>query len=135
LFAIITGGFIYIFLRPAEPEFFNWFNRIGFDTWLTGIRERSLNFYNFFPKWIVFSLPGGLWAFAYSLFILNIWTGSTSIMKYFWFMSIPVLIFGFEILQFTGALRGTFCLNDIIWGAIGIIAAIAMVYMRNMKKK
>lgn len=56
-------------------------------------------------------------------------------MKYFWFMSIPVLIFGFEILQFTGALRGTFCLIDIIWGAIGILAAIAMVYLRIMEKK
>ncbi|MCK5506213.1 MAG: hypothetical protein KAJ10_13695, partial [Thermodesulfovibrionia bacterium] len=66
--------------------------------------------------------------FGYTLIVLRIWKGSNSFMKYFWFMSIPVLVFGFEVLQLTGDLQGTFCLNDIIWSAIGIKIGFITVY-------
>jgi hypothetical protein len=124
--AVIAGGLIYILFRPSEPVFFNWFNTLGFEGWFSAIRDKSLFIGYFLPDWIVYSLPNGLWAFGYTSIVLCIWTGSNSVLKYFWFLTIPVLVFGFELLQLRGNLHGTFCLNDIIWSAIGI--AIGCLY-------
>ncbi len=118
--AVFAGGLIYILFRTTEPLFFNWFSQLGIENWIYSVREKSLIIYSFLPQWIVYSLANGLWAFAYTLIVLCIWTGSNSFLKYFWFFSIPVLVFGFEVLQLTGDLQGTFCLNDILWSAIGI---------------
>jgi hypothetical protein len=76
------------------------------------------------PKWIVYSLPNGLWAFAYALLITGIWSDSKSCVKYFWMGSIPVLVLGFEILQYPGIIRGTFSMQDIALGIAGITVGI-----------
>lgn len=102
LIALIGGGSIYILFRPVEAKFFNWFTIIESRNWLFIIREESLSVIGFLPPWILYSLPNGLWAFAYTLIIMYLWTRSKSLMKYFWFGSIPVLVFGFEILQLIG---------------------------------
>ncbi len=129
--AVFAGGLIYILFRPVEPVFFNWFRIVGIENWLFTIREKSLSIYSFLPQWIVYSFTNGLWAFAYTLIVLCIWTGSNSFLKYFWFLSIPLLVFGFEVLQLTGDLQGTFCLNDITWGAIGITIGFITAYIIN----
>lgn len=128
IFAILAGGFIYVLFRPVEPIFFNWLGAIGFENWLGTIREKSLSINQSMPAWMVYSLPNGLWAFAYTILILAIWKGSHSPVKYVWFLSIPVLILGFELLQFTGDLPGTFCVYDLLWGATGITLGIFTVY-------
>jgi hypothetical protein len=122
--SVFLGGLIYVFFRPSEPIFFNWFNSLGVGNYLDFIREKSTVISPFMPEWIVFSLPNGLWAFAYTLLIICVWQGSKSFVKYFWFVSIPVLIFGAEFLQLSGNLPGTFCWNDILSGGAGIIAGV-----------
>ena len=116
-----------------EPVFFNWFHLAGIENWLSSVREKSLSVYDLLPQWVVFSLPGGLWAYAYSLIILSIWAGRDSFLKYFWFLSIPAMIFGFEILQLTGKLPGTFCLNDLYWSAIGITIGFLTVFINRKR--
>ena len=125
--AILAGGFIYVLFRPGEPIFFHWLGSIGFENWLGTVREKSLSITRSLPPWMVYSLPNGLWAFAYTLLILTIWKGSHSRLKYGWFLSIPLLVFGFELLQFTGHLPGTFCKIDLLWGATGIILGVLTV--------
>jgi hypothetical protein len=66
----------------------------------------------------------GLWAFAYALLITGIWSGSESWLKYFWMASIPVLVFGYEILQYFGTIPGTFCIQDLALGFGGLILGI-----------
>lgn len=126
--AVFVGGFIYILFRPTEAGFLKWFGIIGTDHLLYAAREKSLSINSFLPDWMVYSLPNGLWAFAYTIIVLRIWKGSNSIMKYFWFLSIPVLVFGFELLQATGNLQGTFCWIDMLWGAIGITLGLLATY-------
>ncbi len=48
-------------------------------------------------------------------------------MKYFWFLSIPILVFGFEVFQLTGGQRGTFCWSDLVWGALGIALGLLTI--------
>ena len=127
--AIFAGGLIYILFRPVEPLFLNWFSAVGIENWIGTLREKSLSISSTLPQWMVYSLPNGLWAFAYTSTVIFIWTGSKSFIKYFWFLSIPVLVFGFEVLQHTGDLQGTYSLIDLIWGAIGITIGFITAYI------
>lgn len=118
--AVSLGGTIYIFLRPSEHVFFGWISAVGSDRWLSLARHNPILAGPLFPEWFVFSLPNGLWAFAYSLLITSIWSGSKSWLKYFWMTSIPVLVLGFEILQYAGVIPGTFCMQDMAMAGAGI---------------
>jgi hypothetical protein len=122
--ALLAGGIIYILFRTSEPVFFNWIRAAGFDNWLSFARNSSLSLTPFLPKWVVYSLPNGLWAFSYALLITVIWRGSNSWLKYFWMASIPILVLGFEILQLAGFIPGTFCIQDIALGIAGLTIGI-----------
>jgi len=126
--AVSLGGIIYISLRPSEHVFFGWIRAVGLDSWLTSIRHFSYTQSLFLPEWLVFSLPNGLWAFAYALLITSIWSGSRSWLKYFWMASIPTLVLGYEILQSTGIIPGTFCIQDITLGFTGLMLGIIVGY-------
>ncbi len=123
-FAILFGGLIYIFLRSPDHLFNNWIRTPGSGTWFNSIRHHFVSKSLVVPEWIVFSLPNGFWAFAYSLLITTIWSASQSRLKYFWMASIPVLIIGFEIFQATGVIHGTFCIQDITFGLAGLVLGI-----------
>ncbi len=130
--ALLLGGVIYILFRASEPVFFNWIGAVGLDSWLNLARSRSLSSSLHLPAWIVFSLPNGLWAFAYAFLITGIWWGSKSWLKYFWMASIPLLVLGYEILQYAGIIPGTFCMQDI---ALGICRADYRNYCRNINNQ
>jgi len=76
------------------------------------------------PQWFVFSLPNGLWAFAYSLLITVIWGGSKSWIRFLWWATIPLLVIGFEVLQLIQTIPGTFCTQDMILGVAGLLLGI-----------
>jgi len=122
--ALLAGGIIYIIFRSSEPLFFSWTNSARAIHWINIIRSSSLSLGKVLPEWIVYSLPNGLWAFGYSLLISGIWSGSKSLLRYFWFASIPLLVLGFEFLQFARLIPGTFCLQDIALGIAGIVIGI-----------
>jgi hypothetical protein len=122
--AIILGGLIYILFRPSEHIFFRWISLSGLGHLISPARSLSQVFCRLLPEWFVYSLPNGLWAFAYALLITGIWSGSRSWLKYFWMASIPLVVLGFEILQFPGIIPGTFCFQDIVMGLMGLILGI-----------
>ncbi len=122
--AVLAGGLIYVLFRPLEAEFFNWFDFSGIDDQIRLLRRNTVLLTHYFPGWFIYSLPDGLWAFAYSLIITVMWMESKSIIKYFWFSSIPLLVLGFEIMQLTGYLPGTFSFSDLLFGILGISAGV-----------
>ena len=122
VFAVVAGGLIYILFRPSEPVFFQWFNIVNLENWFDFIRNNTINLRGWLPEWFVFSLPNGLWAFAYSLLIFTFWLKSDSKLKFFWYLSVPVLVLGFEFLQYFGLIPGTFSVQDVLLGIFGIIA-------------
>jgi hypothetical protein len=122
--AVLSGGMIYVLCRPLDYFFFQWIRSIGFDGALSFLRTHTLPDGSHLPEWIVYSLPDGLWAFAYTLIILTIWNGSNSILKYVWFATIPLLVLGVELLQWAGNIGGTFCFNDIILLITGLLAGM-----------
>ena len=120
-FALSLGGIIYIFLRKSDHVFNSWMNTAGLDNWVNFAKYNSPTLSLFLPEWIVFSLPHGLWAFAYALIITGIWAESKSWLRYFWMASIPILVLGFELLQYAGIINGTFCIQDLALGVAGLI--------------
>jgi hypothetical protein len=136
LLAVLSGGVIYILFRPVEPLFFNWIHDMGAGNILSGIRKFSLPMLNHIPGWLIFSLPNGLWAFAYTLIIGTIWLGSQSQLRYFWLATIPILVFGYELLQLINVLPGTFCLLDTAFGLTGIFAGMYLIFkLKNRRKQ
>jgi len=132
--ALITGGIIYLLFRPNEALFFRWMRTLGFNSLISYFRQISLSINLNLPEWVVYSLPNGLWAFAYALLITLIWADSKSRFRYFWIASIPILVLGFEILQFAGTIPGTFCFQDIIHGIAGMTLGIILGSKSNQPK-
>ena len=122
--AILLGGFIYVFLRPVEPLFMNWARMTGLNAFINLIRPDPTASITAFPDWIVYSLPGALWAFAYALFIIRIWADSGHWIRYFWLSTIPILVIGFEILQYPGIIPGTFTAHDLLASILGSLAGV-----------
>jgi hypothetical protein len=130
---LLVGGLIYIYLRPAEARFIQWFPRIMSGK---GLAEHSDLFSlvsGKFASKFIFSLPSGLWAMAYAAIIFRTWYGQSSPARFVWYFSIPVLAFGVEIFQLLGILPGTFCPWDLIAGLVGLTlgALISLRFMRN----
>jgi hypothetical protein len=127
--AVFAGGMIYVLCRTSDFPFFSWIRRLGFDDELTFLRAHLLPYGRLLPEWVVFSLPDGLWSLALTLIMLTIWMDSHSILKYVWYATIPILVFGYELLQWTGIVSGTFCFNDIILVAAGLLAGMVLAIL------
>lgn len=133
--SVLLGGIIYVLLRPVKPVFFNLLDFIGLEAWADSLRESTVPISQYFPDWFIYTLPNGLWAFGYTLLILTIWKGNKSWIKYFWFTTIPLLVFGFEMMQYTGNIKGTFGFDDILSGLIGILLGILTTKKYSHEKK
>ena len=137
-FALLTGAIIYILFRPSEHLFFVWIRSAGLTHWFNLARESSLSSSMPVPEWFVYSLPNGLWAFAYALLITIIWEESESWLRYLWMASIPLLVLGYEGLQYAMIIPGTFSIQDIVFGiaglALGIIVGIKIIKPDNHEK-
>lgn len=133
--AIVSGSLIYLIIRPAEPVFFNWVRTLGLGRLLEWTRPGFFNTSATFPGWFVYSLPNALWAFAYACLITAIWAESRSLVRYVWMATIPLLVFGFELLQYSGHITGTFCIQDIIAGAAGVCAGIIFGFSNKLIRR
>lgn len=129
LIALVFGGIIYLVFRPGEFVFFQWIREIGLGSWLNFLKNQIPTTH--LPRWLLYSLPDGLWAFAYSLLIFSIGHKSNSTLKYVWFLSIPLLVFGFEFLQYFELINGTFSVPDLFAGLAGILAEITIAQLIN----
>lgn len=129
---LLLGGLIYILGRSSNLVFFHWLKVAGFGHYFKSMSQNSLH--PDLPKWLVFSFPNGLWAFAYALLITGIWFYSRSRLRYFWMSSIPALIIGFEVLQYTGLIPGIFSFQDVIFGIAGLLIGIT-VGIKTIKPK
>ncbi len=122
--AIILGASVYLFLRPGELLYHQWARSTGLDAVVSLLRPENPNVLSSLPTWTLYSLPGALWAFAYALIITRLWMSKKHWIKYLWLSTIPLLVLGFEVLQYPGILPGTFSIPDLLTSLFGSAVGI-----------
>lgn len=105
--------------RPANLlMFYVWGSTIP--EWLTTYRDVFEN--TSVPQWFIYSLPDGLWSFAYMQIMVVVWNKSPNVkLKLLFIFIIPVLGIIVEFLQFSDVFYGTGDLSDIALYMISII--------------
>ena len=125
--ALGVGGMVYVMFRH-DILAFKWVERY------TDIRMphfRNFNSYNL-SDWVIYSLPDGLWLFAYILLMATIWDfnikkGSVLIIGF------PLLSVISEFLQFLKVLPGTFDRIDVLAYIFAFI--LGLIYIQIISKQ
>ena len=108
---LIIGGLIYVGFRDKSLLMFSWFEQLGISGEVDAIRG-LLNSEGVYG-WIKYSLPDGLWLFAYMFLVDAIWNGSRAISSYIFIYIMPVFALLSEFLQCFGLLPGVFDWIDV----------------------
>lgn len=121
---LAVGGVIYLFLRAPVTLYFRAVDLLGLTSPVFAARRILEPVAAFTPRWVLFSLPDALWAYAGSASMLLLWrdegeTGS----KLFWMSLFPVLSLGSEVAQLFHVLPGHFDPMDLTLSALGILLA------------
>jgi hypothetical protein len=127
---VILGGLIYIVLRPNSILFYSWLEYFHVYSIIHKIRLNLSSYYLLFPNWFIYSMPNGLWAFSYSAIICQLWFKRSEGIKFFWFTTIPIVCIGYEVMQYLGVIKGTFCLIDLSFCFLGIVLGLTMFEIR-----
>lgn len=108
---LLMGGMTYLLFRPQTLLMFHVTDAIGLSAAINSMRE---GISSQLPEFIIYSLPGALWAAAYILtteYFLYRQSVKTRILVA---GIIPVIGAVSELLQFTGLLPGTFDVADLL---------------------
>ena len=117
--SLILGTSVYILFRSSNLKVFSWLDLLGINILESNIRKSALEISPSLPKWILLSLPDGLWLFSYVCLMLYIWKNSVTIQNLFWITIIPVIAIGSEIARYFGLLQGTFDFTDLLLYILG----------------
>lgn len=119
---LIIGGLIYIGFRDRSLLMFSWFEQLGISDEVVVFRNlvKSEGVYG----WLKYSLPDGLWVFAYMFLVDAIWNGSKSISSYIFIFSLPGFALLSEFLQYFGLFPGVFDWIDVASYSFAIILYI-----------
>ena len=108
----IVGGVIYVSYRVKSLYMFNWFNILGLDNYVDYLRS-NIGAYRI-PNFVKYSLPDGLWLFAYFLVIKTIYGTEMSKVAIISYSALPLIAIGSEILQIFNLVPGVFDNSSLI---------------------
>ena len=130
---IFFGGMIYILFRNKKLYLFNWLKLIGLNHNVDFLRNLASSLKNYFPNWVFFSLPDGLWIYSFTSAII-IWSKLTKMSSHF--IIVP-FFFGpiSELLQKLMIIPGTFDIVDFIIYIVFFILSILLNFKSLPKGK
>lgn len=128
LVILLLGGLIYVIFRDKSLLMFDWFDAIGIDNEIDGLRSlfQGEGIYG----WVKYSLPDGLWLFSYMFLVDAIWNGSRSISSYIFIYSLPILALLSEFFQYFGLLPGVFDWMDVVSYLFAIILFVIIKLLK-----
>lgn len=100
---VSIGGCIYLMQRTTGILMFRIIDFLGLTDVVAGLRDSVLQM----PEFIVFSLPGGLWAASYILLSDAVFAGQPKQTRLAWGSLIPIIGLASELLQAVGLCPGT----------------------------
>ena len=121
---LIFGSFLYLSLRSETLLMFRWAENLGLNYFISSIRGSSsvLNLQQ--SKYIVFSVPFGMWVISFCCFIGAIWHKDRSVEAIIWRLFVPAIAISSELLQFLKLIPGTYDKNDLLFLIISTIIGV-----------
>ena len=110
---------------------FKWFDGLALGKPIHYLREMTLTQKAFFPDWLLFSLPDGLWVFSYVSLILWLWDNKLNGINSVWIFLIPFVAIASEFGQLIGIVPGTFDITDLIFYILGTTLPI-IIYTKQI---
>lgn len=123
---LLVGGILYLGFRTNSLLMFKWFKIIGLESLI--IKFRDLVSPAIISKWVIYSLPNGLWSFSFIFFIL-FFTEDLSRTRKLWLVIVISIIVGCELLQKLKLIRGTFDIFDLTTNIFFITLALGIYYL------
>jgi hypothetical protein len=108
---LLMGGMTYLLFRPQTLLMFHVTDAIGLSAAINSMRE---GISSQLPEFIIYSLPGALWAAAYILTIDSLMFRQSVMPRILVSGIIPVIGAVSELLQLIGLLPGTFDVADLL---------------------
>lgn len=108
---LLMGGMTYLLFRPQTLLMFHVTDAIGLSAAINSMRE---GISSQLPEFIIYNLPGALWAAAYILTIDSLMFRQSVMPRILVSGIIPVIGAVSELLQLIGLLPGTFDVADML---------------------
>ena len=119
---ILIGACIYTFFRTDALMVFRFYEMLHIDGWINAIRVHTMT-WDIHP-FIKYSLPDGLWVYAFTYYMASIWNDREKHrMKYVYLLSPFLFGVGGEVIQIFLPQIGTFDMNDFLISTVAYMAA------------
>ena len=128
---LVVGIAIYLVWRPPDIVAFDWLVALGLSEALHAARDMIGPAPTSVPRMVLFSLPTGLWVFAFASALWLVWSGNGRRERFAW-LAVPVVVaLGAEIGQLVGFVPGHFDLTDLIVIIVSLAVATALWWPRD----
>jgi len=117
--------------RPRGLVAFAWVDAVGLGGVLAALRAAVAPLASSLPSFVRFSVPDGLWAFAFTRAMVLVWSGTWSRKSAPWILLAPVVAIGSELGQAMHVVPGTFDIVDLVVVTLGSALALARVRRAN----
>lgn len=135
--SLILGTTIYLLFRASTLKVFKWIEIFEIDFLNSNIRQSSSSYSAGLPKWIIFSLPDGLWIFSYVCAMAYIWNFKIHFQSICWIAIIPFIAIVSEMGQATDLFPGTFDPLDLFFYFLGLTCPLLLIFknknLQNLK--
>lgn len=111
ILSITVGGLIYVSFRPEPMLMYKWIDTLNLNPFVYRLRELTSNLNS--SSFVKYNLPNGLWATAYTLIMVSVWT-SVQKGNVVWFILIPLIAVISEFMQLLTFVHGRFDWIDIL---------------------
>jgi hypothetical protein len=127
--SLIIGLLIYLGWRDTSHPFYRRAASFGWASEIDGFRASVASFD--MPEWFIYSLPDGLWMFAFVLFMMSLWDFKFYGLGRFWIIAAIIVGITFEIAQGFTFGMGSFDWIDLVWIIFGAVLPVLLFTKRN----
>jgi len=131
IFPLFLGGTLYIVFRPTNLIMFSWFDTVGLTNLIESIRQES--FQEPLSEWFIYSLPYGLWLYAFIFTLVLIWGIQLKTNNILWFLTPIIIGVSGELGQYFNIIPGTFDFIDLITCVIFSIIPFLIIKSFNIE--
>lgn len=130
LVVLLLGGIIYLLFRPTTLMLFHTLDLVGLMPLVTDCRTLVATCQP--SEFVVYSLPGGLWATSYILLVVSLLERAMRWQRMMVASIIPLAGICSELMQQAGLLPGVFDTADLVCYAVPLIILNMYIIIKNL---